>query len=129
MKKLLIILSFYSTCSWSMESFTIIRNLGTTGKTGTQILQLLCTQENCQLSSAHNDHTSERATLTLKEASSFFKSAQVALKMIPDRESTSQLVLPKIVFIYEKGSLKNQSKISTPELLLLENKLQKRLGP
>lgn len=122
MKKL-IILSLFCFEALAVDSFSVSRRLGTDGERGTQILQLICADEKCLVTSGIDDKSSEKKEISKSQADEIFKLAEASMpKSILKPGHTH-------AFSLEKGNKKIE--VQTPEasLMKIEYKLQQLVAP
>lgn len=122
MKKL-IILSLFCFEAFALDSFSVSRRLGTEGERGTQILQLICADEKCLITSGIDDKTSEKKEISKAQADEIFKAAKASMpKSVLNKNYTHSFTL-------EKDNKKIEVQAPEAALLKIEYKLQQLVAP
>ena len=120
------LLFILSSQAFALDSFSILRPLGTNGDQGTESLELICVKDACQISTLRNDKITNKKGIMRSEANTFFQSAKSTLTASSSpKTEDSNLHSPAIELELNNAVLKSQT--LSPSILALEGKLKARL--
>ncbi len=112
--------------SYGMDSFSILRNLGTNGEMGSDVLELICVKNNCKIVSIKNEEIKDSIKILEKDAKTVFDEADRLIKKQKNIATTQNSPSP-IKVVLEWKNKKTESTNLDLSLISLEGRLRARL--